>query len=188
MNSTTVQHKNIIDGLKKGRRESFKTLFDSYFNALCSFGIRYIPDHSAIEDIVQETFVSFWEKKDNFDHLNAVKSFLYTSVRNSCLNFLKHEAIKNKHESALIYELESDHYFSHQLIEEEAFNQLHQEIKELPKSAQRIMILALSGLKNPEIAEELGITVNTVKTQKKLAYSKLKEKLSPVLQLVILSL
>ena len=84
--------------------------------------------------------------------------------------------------------MESDQYFSEHVIEEEVFNSLHNIIKDLPKSSREIMLLALNGLKNQEIADELGISVNTVKTQKKIGYSKVKDKLEPMLQLVLLIL
>jgi len=163
-------------------------VFDKYFHALSAFGYRYVPDPPAVEDMVQEAFISFWEKRKDFTHINALKSFLYTSVRNKCLNHLKHQSVRKKHEDALVYELESDHNFSQQVIEEETFSALLAEIKKLPDSAQEIMILALNGMKNQEIADELDISINTVKTQKKIAYSKLKQKLEPRFETVLLSL
>ncbi len=168
-------------------KKSFQRIFDNYFNALCVFGYRYISDSTAVEDMIQEVFVSFWEKQENFDNEKAIKAFLYTSVRNKCLNHMKHQTVQKKHEERLIYELESEQFFSQHIIEEETFNQLYIEIKDLPESAQNIMLLALNGLKNNEIAEELGISVNTVKTQKKIAYSKLKNNIGPLLQAVLLS-
>lgn len=170
-------HKNIIRHIHKGDRKAFKEVFDEYFNALSAFGYKYVPDQFVAEDMVQEAFISFWEKREDFNHINAVKSFLYTSVRNKCLNHLKHQSVVQKHEKSLVYELESDHHFTSHVIEEETFNQLFVEIRNLPPSAQEIMLLALNGLKNQEIADELKVSVNTVKTQKKIAYSKLKENL-----------
>lgn len=170
-------HKHIIRHIHRGDRKAFKAVFDEYFNALSAFGYKYIPDQFVAEDMVQEAFISFWEKREDFNHINAVKSFLYTSVRNKCLNHLKHQSVVQKHEKALVYELESDHHFTSHVIEEETFNQLFVEIRNLPPSAQEIMLLALNGLKNQEIADELKVSVNTVKTQKKIAYSKLKENL-----------
>ncbi len=170
-------NKNIVRHINKGDRKAFRSVFDEYFNALAAFGYKYVPDQFEVEDLVQEAFISFWEKREDFNHINAVKSFLYTSVRNKCLNHLKHQTVVQKHEKALVYELESDHAFSSHVIEEETFNQLFVEIRNLPPSAQEIMLLALNGLKNQEIADELKVSVNTVKTQKKIAYSKLKENL-----------
>ena len=178
----------MIKHINRGDRKAFREVFESYFSALTAFGYKYVPDQSAVEDMVQEAFISFWEKRQDFDHLNALKSFLYTSVRNKCLNHIKHQAVLKKHEAALVYELESDHQFSRQVIEEETFNQLLAEIKRLPESAREIMVLALNGLKNQEIADELNISINTVKTQKKIAYSKLKEKLGPRFETLLLCL
>lgn len=181
-------HKNIIKHIKRGERKAFQEVFDTYFHALSAFGYKYVSDPAVVGDMVQEAFISFWEKRQDFDHLSALKSFLYTSVRNKCLNHIKHQGVRKKHEANLVYEIESDHNFSHQVIEEETFNQLLSEIKLLPDSAQEIMILALNGLKNQEIADELNISINTVKTQKKIAYSKLKQKLEPRFETVLLSL
>ena len=177
-----------IRKFKKGDKKAFRDVFDQNFSALCAFGYRYISDRNIVEDTVQEAFISLWEKRKHFDHLNALKAFLYTSVRNKCLNHLKHKVVLQKHESALVYELESEQFFTSHVIEEETFNQLYAEIRDLPMAAQEIMLLALNGLKNQEIADELEISVNTVKTQKKISYSKLKERLGPIMQAVLLSL
>jgi RNA polymerase sigma-70 factor (family 1) len=180
--------KDPIRQINRGDKRAFKELFDRFFNALAAFGYNYIPDSAIVEDMVQEAFISCWEKRRDFDHINALKSFLYTSVRNKCLNHLKHQAVQKKHENSLVYELESDHHFAGLVIEEEVFNQLHAEIRDLPKSAQQIMMLALNGLKNQEIADELGISMNTVKTQKKIAYSRLKDRLGHRFTAVLLCL
>ncbi|NQZ75267.1 MAG: RNA polymerase sigma-70 factor [Ekhidna sp.] len=159
-------------------RATFETHFDTFFHPLCAFGYRFIADAETIQDLVQSVFISFWDQRGNFENEKAVKSFLYTSVKNKCLNHLKHLSVRQKHEEQLIYELESTELFNQQVIEEDTFNLLYQEIEKLPQSAKKIMLLALKGLKNKEIAETLGISENTVKTQKKIAYSKLKDKLS----------
>ncbi len=176
------------DNIQVIDKKTFKLVFEQYFNALCAFGNKYLDNMDAAQDMVQEVFIHFWDKHQEFDHINTIKAFLYTSVRNKCLNYLKHQAVLQKHENSLIYELESEQFFGNQIIEEETFNQLFLEIRSLPNAAQEIMLLALNGLKNQEIADELNISVNTVKTQKKIAYSKLKDRLSPVLMGIFLSL
>jgi RNA polymerase sigma-70 factor (ECF subfamily) len=180
--------KEFIKRINAGDKTAFGQTFDLYFNALCAFSYKYIPDRSDVEDIIQEVFIAFWKHNKDFNSINAVKAFLYTSARNKCLNYLKHLDVRKKHQSALIYELESEQFFKNHVIEEEAFNQLYSEIAKLPESAQKIMILALKGLKNQEIADELNISVNTVKTQKKIAYAKLKDNLNPVAWVILLTL
>ena len=182
MDNKTIQLVN------SGDRNAFKQVFDTYFNALCAFSNKYISNQSETEDIVQEVFVSFWEHKKDFDHINAIKAFLYTSVRNKCLNQLKHRLVRQKHESALIYELESEQFFINHVLEEDTFNRLYSEIRSLPNSSQKIMLLTLKGLKNREIALKLDISENTVKTQKKIAYAKLRTKISDTVFAIFLSL
>ncbi len=178
----------LISQIKKGKQKAFNEVFHHYFHPLSAFAYKYVNDVAVVEDMVQEVFISFWEKRGDFDHPAALKSYLYTSVRNRCLNHLKHLAVEKKHEPALLYQLESEQHFSRQVIEEETFRYLLGEIRNLPEASREIMILALNGLKNPEIAEELGISVNTVKTQKKIAYAKLKDKLGPRMGLLLLFL
>ena len=179
---------SIVRQFSKGNKNAFRQVFDLYFDALCAFGYNYVLEVSAVEDLVQDAFISLWEKHRDFDNINAVKSFLYTTVRNKCLNHLKHKLVRQKNEDALISALESEQHFEGRVIEEEVFNQLSLEIRNLPDSAQKIMLLAMNGLSNPEIAAKLDISVNTVKTQKKLAYAKLKDRLSPMLRTILISL
>lgn len=166
----------------------FKSIFDQHVKALSAFGYRYVQESFVVEDMIQEVFISFWEKRESFTHEKAIKAFLYTSVRNKCLNHLKHKDVLQKHEKSLIYELESEAFFTQHVIEEETFNQLYKEIEHLPKAAQKVILLALKGLKNKEIAALLNVSENTVKTQKKIAYRKLKQKLSPIVNGILLSL
>lgn len=169
-------------------RNTFRTYFDNHFRPLCAFGYRYLSDTEAVQDQVQSVFITLWDNRENFDNEKAVKAYLYTSVRNKCLNHLKHLSVRQKHEEHLIYELESSQFFTQHVIEDDTFNLLYQEIENLPASAKKIMLLALKGLKNKEIAEALDISENTVKTQKKIAYGKLKDKLSGAMMTILFSL
>lgn len=180
--------KKLLIQIRRGDKKAFRAIFDQYFNALAAFGYKYVPDSHAVEDMVQEAFISFWEGRDKFDHFSAVKAFLYTSVRNKCLNHLKHQSVRRKHEDSLLYSLESDQYFEAHVIEEETFNQLFAEIRNLPASSREIMLLALNGLKNQEIADELQISINTVKTQKKIAYAKIKDAMGPITNVILILL
>ena len=180
--------KKLLLSLNSGDRNAFKQVFDMFYNALCAFSIKYVPDRDEVEDIIQEVFISFWERKKEFENIQSVKAYLYTTSRNKCLNYLKHRTVIQKHEQILINELESNQFFSTHVIEEETFNQLYAEIRQLPEASQKIMLLAIKGLRNKEIAEKLQISENTVKTQKKIAYSKIKDNMGPVLRSIFLSL
>ena len=177
-----------IADFKKGKQDAFRKIFDEHFYALCSFGAKYVTDLTVAEDFVRESFLTLWEQREQFEHPKALKAYLYTSVRNKCLNHLKHSLVKRKHEEHLIQELEYDQFFENHIIEEEVFSKLISEIQSLPASARQIMLLALNGMSNPQIAEELGISLNTVKTQKKIAYGRLKSSVGQIIPAILLSL
>lgn len=181
-----VSQIKLIQLFNAGDKASFESIFNQYFQRLCAFSYRYLKSTTTAEDLVQEVFISLWEKRARFDHVQAVKAFLYTATRNKCLNHLKHQDVLRKHEPILIRELESEHFFTNHVIEEEVFGNLYTEISLLPEASQKIMVLVLKGLKNREIADELQISENTVKTQKKIAYAKLKKNLNPVFQAILL--
>ncbi|MEQ8472947.1 MAG: RNA polymerase sigma-70 factor [Marinoscillum sp.] len=171
---------DLIVKFKQGDQVSFESIFDQLYHRLFAYGFQYLKNQEEVEDLVQESFLTLWNQRENFDHINAIKSFLYTTVKNKCLNQLRHQLVREKHEAYMAEEI-SQPADDHQIIEEEYYGRLYEEIKSLPASSQKIMLLALQGLKNREIAEQLNISENTVKTQKKIAYAKLKDKLNPAL-------
>jgi len=158
------------------RDAEFRDLFDSYYIALCVFANKYVEDVDAAADIVQNCFVKLWQIRSDFSFLHQVKSFLYTSVRNEALNELEHAKVANDY--ALKYiEKSKDSFFRDHLIEEETYRTLVDAIDRLPPQTANIMRLALEGMKNPQIAEQLHVSEETVRTLKKGAYKKLRESL-----------
>ena len=169
---------NYSDTFKDHRK--FEELFTSCYPALCSFASAIVSDLSAAEDIVQEVFVRFWEKSENFSNEHAVKTFLYTSVKNKCLNQLEHDKVVQKHREYSLNELKNEQMIHNRIVEEETHRLIYNAINELPAECKNILLLSMNGLKNREIAEELNISVNTVKTQKKIAYRQLKIRFSDI--------
>ena len=56
----------------------------------CVFSFHYVEDKEVCKDIVQDALLAYWERKEDFNDILKVKSFLYTVTRNKCLNYLKH--------------------------------------------------------------------------------------------------
>lgn len=121
---------------------------------------------------------------EKFTCESAAKSFLYSSVRNSCLNHLEHNKVKIKHAKYTRYELLNGSEINNRIIEEETHRLIYNAIKELPAQCRKVLLLSINGLKNNEIAEDLKISENTVKTQKKIAYKQLKIKLKDIYPLI----
>jgi RNA polymerase sigma-70 factor (ECF subfamily) len=68
--------------LKTGDTEVFDEIYNKMFYSLCVFGLKIIPEVDVVNDVVQESFIAFWSKKEQFDDLIKIKAYLYTSVQN----------------------------------------------------------------------------------------------------------
>lgn len=168
-----------------GEKLAMRDFFLANYSVLCSFASKYILERIHCEDIVQDVFVSFWEKKRSFPNIYSLKSFFYTSVRNSCLDYLKHQKVKERYREINVDTERQNESFLDEIIRNEAYNVIYQEINKLPPMGKKVLLLSLNGNSNEEIAVALGIAINTVKTHKARAYQVLRSKLT---DLVLLSL
>jgi RNA polymerase sigma-70 factor (ECF subfamily) len=168
--------KFILNQLKQGNHRVFKKLYDQHYYALKGFSRKYVSRNDVCDDVVQKAFVSLWENAEELKNTNAVKSYLYSAVRNGCLNYVNRESGKYVHNEEL-ENVKSESYFDDSVMEEEVYNDVYLAIKNLSPQSRRIVLLTMNGLKNDEIAEDLDISVNTVKTLKKKAYYKLRTEL-----------
>ncbi|GAA4798539.1 RNA polymerase sigma-70 factor [Olivibacter ginsenosidimutans] len=159
-------------------------LFNTYYVRLCDFASRILDDDEAAQDIVQDVFVTVWEQQDDLPKEDlALRSFLYSSVKFACYNKLRHLKVVNKFEERFLRAEEpKNQEIMEQIIHAEVMYHIYKAIEELPKGCALIFKKGyLEGLKNAEIAQELNLSINTVKSQKQRALSLLKEKLSPQL-------
>lgn len=179
--------KDIVADIKHGNKQAFKKLFDVYYPILCVFSFHYVEDKEVCKDIVQETLLAYWERKEDFNDILKVKSFLYTVTRNKCLNYLKHEQIDC---NALYFtgQEEFDNGFEAEIIEQETFRIVRKAVEELPLQMRNIILYSMKGLKNHEIADKLQISEGTVHTLKKIAYRKLRENLKDINYILFLFL
>ena len=156
--------------------KEYKNLFEKLYSSLCLFANKYLDNLELSRDIVQDVFIKIWEDKIEFNDENTIKSYLYTSVKNRCLDYLK-----SKHHKSLEYysineieRLETEHFFLREIVVAEASSLIENAINTLPNRCAQIIRLSIKDFTNAQIAEELNISINTVKAQKKIAYKKLK--------------
>lgn len=124
--------------------------------------------------LCRKPFVHFGIIGKKWNQLYTLNLFLYSVTRNTVLNYIKHQKIRLRYEQSL-HDLEDKTLFEYFIIEEEVERILLKTQENLPPKCKRIFILAIQGKNNDEIAKELNISVNTVKTQKKIAYRTLKD-------------
>ncbi|MEN8115644.1 MAG: RNA polymerase sigma-70 factor [Bacteroidota bacterium] len=171
------EEKTLVDKLKTGDEKAFEQLFHKYYSHLCLFASKIIEDEIAAEEIVQDFFVKLWEKRDYLSIDTSVKNYFFRSVKNHCLNHIKHNNIKTRHAQQVIAEAEKNH-FNDNFIEVDLAKKLEESIQALPEKRREIFRLSREeGLKYREIAEKLNISIKTVEAQMGLAIKTLREKL-----------
>lgn len=158
----------------KQHMASFDDLFKYNYRPLCLYALHYVQDVDLAEDIVQDSYASLWEKLQEGDHVLNLKSYLYMMVRNRCLDHLRKKGLPT--ESLKPYDTYGiiDDDDAQERSQTEA--RLWTAIDSLPEKCREVFIMSKrDGLKYEEIAEELGLSVNTVRNQISKALKVLKE-------------
>jgi len=178
----------VLKELQNQNKSVYKNVFNHFYKGLVLYANNFLFDQQASEDVVQEVFISLWENAKNIEIKSSLKAYLYAMVRNKCLNYLKSVKITDELNvidlnSMLVLEEDLD------LISEEEktilYNHILKIIETFPESMQQVFKLKfIENYKYEEIADELGISVNTVKTQLKRAKVKISESLVIILALL----
>ena len=159
-------------------KKSFESTFKAYYPNLVAFAYKYIPDINICEDLVQELFIDLFEKKDQLRIKNSVKPYLFQSMHNRCISYLRKQKTIEKNESQI--KLSDYDEFRDTLVEVEFEYKVYQEINKLPEKCREIFMLSrFEDFSNEEIAQKLKISKRTVETQVSKALKILRESLSP---------
>jgi RNA polymerase sigma-70 factor (ECF subfamily) len=168
----------------------FEELFRSHFKGLTHFAVTYVKDGEAAREIVQEAFINLWEKRTGIDLSKPVKSYLTTSVRNRCLNYLRDNKKFSSDLLAIEHASVNDYYEqSDKLVEAEIRDKIAGSIGELPEKCREIFVLSRSeNMKYQEIADRLQISVKTVEAQMSKALQHLRGRLGEYLSILVFAI
>lgn len=173
----TSRPNEILSLYKKDEKLAFRLLFETYYVPLVLFANRIIQNEHSSEDIVQETLINFWQKKHFLNVNTGLDFYLFESVKNKALDYIKSNDRREKvHLSA--YE-DADKSTSHETGEADEYARLYRAIELLPEERRRVFKLVyIEGYKYKEVADLLGISINTVQTQLRRSLQFLREKLN----------
>lgn len=173
--------KQILEVANTKDKLSYKRLYDVYYAALCRYASKLLHEVDRVEeDIVQEIFIRFWENKVVFSDVKALTTYLYRAVYNACVNYVRD---RKEYAVCVVTEKWEEEEFDSEvnerlLIEEEYFRQIYMAIDMLSEQRRQILLKTLAGKKMEEIAREMNVSVNTVKTLKRKAYEELRKRIS----------
>ena len=130
------------------------------------------------DEVVQAFFVKLWQQRNKLKINSSVKSYLYTSVRNTALNFIKKEQTRTIYEEG--FEQNEKEPETIQSVNEDFIKIYQDAVEKLPKRTREVFILSKNeGLSYKEIADYLQITAKTVENNMGIAFKKLREILMP---------
>ncbi len=181
----------IIEQIRNKNEKVFESVFKEYFKVLTIHAKKYVLDLDIAKDITQETFVKLYEKREELVIHTSLKSFLYTSVRNRCLDYIKLNKIRQNHKDAIAYQSATNSEEEEEDKEiriTELKQKIHKVIQTLPSQNQKIFMLSrFEGKTNQEIADELNISKRTVETHISNALKKIRVSVAIALLLLFLS-
>ncbi len=145
--------------------------------------MNYIRDQDQAEELVQEVFANLWSKATEIHIKTSPRSYLFSSTRNACLNFLKHKKVEQSYIGQAVHQSYDQ---GDQVEYEELIDRLEQALNKIPEKCREIFELnRFAGKRYKEIAEELGLSLKTVENQMGKALKILRSELGDYLLLLI---
>ena len=177
------------------KRIRFEDVYLSYFSKMKYFAKEYVISEEDAENIVQDVFVELWENKEMLNmHMNLI-AYLFTIIKNKCLNHLRHKLVvqetanklQEEYTISLRMNLDSLEVFDNNLFSDHDIEKIiSRALDALPEKCRAIFIMSkIEGKKHNEIAQELNISINTVGSQIGIAYKKLRTELKDYLPILL---
>jgi len=158
-------------------------LYRNFYKALVVFSVQIVGDIKVAEELVQDTFVKLWQKRNTYETPGKLKAYLYNAVRNVSISYMRHQQVEHhrimKYEHDYVQMTDTETDASGTPHREEVYRQLLSAIDSLPPKQRQLFLLAIKGKTSTEIAAEMGITLDTVKKQRQRGLERLRKCLHP---------
>jgi RNA polymerase sigma-70 factor (ECF subfamily) len=176
-----------FDQMKSGNENAFDFFFNFYYSGLCIYAKKFLHNFHLAEEIVQSVYFKFWNDRKSIQITESVRAYLFSAVRNKCLDAIKHKKVEEKYfanlnqgKEPLVEETWET------FIESELYSILIKAVEKLPPECQKIITYSrFRYYSNKEIAEKLNISVKTVENQISKALKILRLELKDYLPLIL---
>ena len=188
-------HLEIFERIVNNDVQAYETLFKEYYKFLCSYAFGLTKERHVAEEIVENFFVGLWNDRQKIKITTSVRSYFIGSIHNRCLNYLQREKPKFISSQDISKLIDQEGTVGDRLIDAEVPSLLANElesvlskaIEKLPRGCKEIFLLSrYDDLSYEEIAQKLNVSLNTVKTQMKVALCKLRNYLKDYLVVLLL--
>lgn len=181
----------LISDFTRGGDNAFKAIHEHYYSELVFLAVQFIKFKPVAEEIVQDSFLKVFKKHKDFEAIGNIKAFLFVTVKNRCLDYIKTERRREERNKQFVDYFESANHFEISRIEGEMLREIFNAFKELPVKYKAIMeMLYIEGLQPKSISTKLSISTATVYNHKKYAVNLLKARIleKTIVLIVLISL
>ncbi|GAA4780105.1 RNA polymerase sigma-70 factor [Olivibacter ginsenosidimutans] len=167
----------LLAQLKQGKAAAYDALFLKYYKMLCVHAYFYLAEEEEAKELVQQFFVAFWEK-GMYHHLEGdIKGYLYQAIKHKCLNRLR----KWENEQKLAERVRAETIAAEEEdreVVENLYYLLEQALHDLPMQRREALTMVyIQDKRYRDVAQEMGISINSLKTHLKLGLKNLRERL-----------
>jgi RNA polymerase sigma-70 factor (family 1) len=174
-NTAQIFDNNWIGDISRGDQEAFTLFFHAFRNRVYSFSFSFTRSAEVAEEITQDVFIKVWTNRESLNQIENIDAWLSTITRNLCFNYLKKLALERNAKQQIKPQSISEQDVDQYLLYKERRIQVSEAVDQL--SPQQRLIFSLNrdqGLKNEEIARQLNLSPNTVKTHMVTALRKIR--------------
>ena len=188
MDSKFFDERKLIEGLAAGKMSAYEDFYSQFYRPLCSYAFRIVNDPDEAEDIIQNVIYKLWENRQALVEIKNLRSYLFRSVYNGSINYLKSSRYHDNYISTALFDLKQIEMEAYHLTE---YNELKQRIEacieDLPDQCKKVFKLSRQENKSyNEISEKLNITVKAVEANISRALKTLRKNLKDYLGIFLL--
>lgn len=167
----------------------FEQVFKEHYKNLHAYACSILKDSDEAEEMVQNVFYKLWEKRDKMSELQSVQAYLYRSVYNECMNYVKHEKVKQAHEAHAVHQGNISTPMADAAEAKELETRIAEAMNSLPEQCRTIFQMSrFEELKYREIADKMGLSIKTIENQMGKALKILRTKLADYVTVWLLML
>lgn len=174
----TVTNTELLVQLRQGRKAALQTVFDAHYPDVCRAIYRLIPDHGLMEDLAQEVFLRFWEKREQIEVTVSLAAYLHRMAINEALGHLRRRKHFDDTEKALHLPAHAADSAETVLLQRDLAESLQTAMEALPPRCRAVFQLSrFEEMTYQEIADHMGTSIKTVENQMGKALKLLRENL-----------
>lgn len=154
---------------QRGEEKGFTYFFNTYYKALSFYAWRMVQDRERAEEIAGDAFIKIWERYETFSNPRVIKSWLYTTVRHACLDWIRQRKSLTRQADGYAELIDNDVEASifHDIVRAEVLRELHAAIQKLPPQCSLVFrLLYIQGKSLQQVADEMGLSIHTIKNQR----------------------